>query len=320
MCGLAVSGLACGSAAHADANSEALRAITDTADKICGVVAAAGESQSTKVSGDVKAQLSGLAKRLADLGLTGTGSLEADSYAGVLRSDLPTALDSQRECKLKVFDSLQKRLLTDTRPATESASRPSATSSSTNNTFSGVNNGNLIQGGAGLRVALLNPISRSQEALARARLQRLQDGNITKLAIRSARIEDWAGVESPALTLGIVNETDRTATNVKISVPQLPATKIIHSPFTRSDIALEGRAEIKWPVVSVKALSGLYNRSNVSVLSAGSDADLKETLSNYAKDRIDVNARGLLIQVEYKDIFGHHHKDYIPVIIYTRLN
>jgi hypothetical protein len=101
---------------YADANAESLKAITDTADKICGVVAAAGESQSAKVTGDVKAQLSGLAKRLADLGITGTGTFETDSYAGVVRSDLPTALSSQMDCKLKVFDTLQSKLLIDTRP------------------------------------------------------------------------------------------------------------------------------------------------------------------------------------------------------------
>ena len=60
-------------------SNDALKAITDTADRICGTVAAAGESQSVKVTGDVKAELGGLAKRLAELGISGTGDLATDS-------------------------------------------------------------------------------------------------------------------------------------------------------------------------------------------------------------------------------------------------
>jgi hypothetical protein len=110
---------------YADVNSDALKAITDTADRICGVVAAAGESQSVKVTGDLKAQLSGLAKRLADLGISGTGSFDADNYVGVLQSDLPTALGSLRECKLKVFDKLEAKLITGTGTAPTSTATAS---------------------------------------------------------------------------------------------------------------------------------------------------------------------------------------------------
>ena len=317
--GVALSSLVCGGDAHADANSEALKAITDTADKICGVIEAAGESQSAKVNGDVKAQLSGLAKRLADLGVKVTGSLEADSYVGVLRSDLPTALSSQANCKLKVFDSLEKKLLVHIQPTAETAGRPPSADSSTNNTFSGPNNGIAIQGRDGFKAIFLNPISPSQEALARASLQRLQDGNITKLAIRKAQIEDWAGVESPVMTLRVVNDTDRTATNVKISVPQIGVKNMIRSQFTKPNIALPGRADVKWPVLSVKALTGLYKRPNVTILSVGSDAGMQEALSDYANKGIGVNAKGLVIKIDYNDIFGRHHTDYSPVVIYTKL-
>lgn len=107
--------LACLSAgatqAHADQNSDALNAIADTADRICGTVAAAGSSQNTDVTGDVRAQLKGLAKYLADLGISGTGSINSDEYVGVLRSDLPSTLNSTRDCKLKVFDKLEQKLI-----------------------------------------------------------------------------------------------------------------------------------------------------------------------------------------------------------------
>jgi hypothetical protein len=89
-------------------NFDTLKAIDDTADKICGELAARGKSQITKGGGGVKAQLSKLFKQLADLGITGTGSVEIDSYEGVLRSDLPVALDSIRVCRIQVFDIRQK--------------------------------------------------------------------------------------------------------------------------------------------------------------------------------------------------------------------
>jgi hypothetical protein len=108
--GILVAGAASGRA-YADANSDALKAIADTADRICGTVATAGESQNTKVTGDVQAELAGLAKHLATLGIKGAASIDNANYAGVLQSDLPTALSTVRDCKLLVFDKLQQKLI-----------------------------------------------------------------------------------------------------------------------------------------------------------------------------------------------------------------
>jgi hypothetical protein len=43
-----------------EAQAQALSLITDTADKICGIISHAGNSQSLKVKSEVKAQLNGL--------------------------------------------------------------------------------------------------------------------------------------------------------------------------------------------------------------------------------------------------------------------
>jgi hypothetical protein len=92
--------------AYAQNQPEALQEITDTADRICGSVAAAGQGTDVKITGDVKAQLSGLAKKLADLGISGAGDVTTGSYEGVLRDQLATVLSEQRNCKLAVFQSL----------------------------------------------------------------------------------------------------------------------------------------------------------------------------------------------------------------------
>src|SRR5262245_62095367 len=87
-----------------DAQTKALALITKTADAICSIVNHAGSSQSLKVKGDVKAQLSGLIRQLADLGITGAADFTTDQYEGVIQADLATAIQRNSECKLKVFD------------------------------------------------------------------------------------------------------------------------------------------------------------------------------------------------------------------------
>jgi hypothetical protein len=99
-----------------EAEQKALDLITNTADKICNVVSTRGEAESSEVKGEIKAQLKGLAAKLADAGISGTGSIINEQYQSVLREDLPTALRDSAACKLKVFDTLQNKLL-QTRPA-----------------------------------------------------------------------------------------------------------------------------------------------------------------------------------------------------------
>src|SRR6516165_8082328 len=59
--------------ARAD-NAAVLTAIADTADRICGIVSTQGDTGSSKVQGDIHAELNGLARRLATLG--GSGSVD----------------------------------------------------------------------------------------------------------------------------------------------------------------------------------------------------------------------------------------------------
>ncbi len=67
------------------------------------------------MTGQVTAELNGLAKRLADLGVKGTGTLSSTDFEGVLQPELREALNDVRACKLHVFDSLRK-LIPDVTP------------------------------------------------------------------------------------------------------------------------------------------------------------------------------------------------------------
>jgi hypothetical protein len=105
--------------AQAD-TAAALSALADTADRICGIVATQGEAGSSKVQGDIHAELNGLARRLATIGGSGNVDIASSKYQGLLQQDLPTALKDIRDCKLQVLQQLQAAVL----PGTAQASGP----------------------------------------------------------------------------------------------------------------------------------------------------------------------------------------------------
>ncbi|QQO35331.1 hypothetical protein JJC00_06510 [Bradyrhizobium diazoefficiens] len=94
-----------------DAQAKALDLITKTADSVCGIVKTAGNSESMKVKGEVKAQLSGLIRQLADLGISGDADFNSDKYEGFIRTDLATAIQNSAQCKFNVFDKLQAKMI-----------------------------------------------------------------------------------------------------------------------------------------------------------------------------------------------------------------
>lgn len=91
--------------------TDALNAITDTAAKICNTVPTSGERDSAEVKGDVKAEVSGLLKKLGDLGISGTGRYTHDDYVGVVQEQLAAALKHNSDCRLTVFMALQGKLM-----------------------------------------------------------------------------------------------------------------------------------------------------------------------------------------------------------------
>jgi hypothetical protein len=113
-------------AVSAQTQSQALKDITDTADRICGYVALSGQSTGVELSGDVKAELSKLAKVLADLGLSGTGRITNQSYEGILQQELSSTLRDIRQCKLNVFTSLQQVLIPQPPPVPRSQQVPAS--------------------------------------------------------------------------------------------------------------------------------------------------------------------------------------------------
>jgi len=68
-----------------EAQQKALELITNTADRICNIVSTKGDADSTEAKGDVKAQVNGLLSKLADIGVSGSGGINNETYQNVLR-------------------------------------------------------------------------------------------------------------------------------------------------------------------------------------------------------------------------------------------
>jgi hypothetical protein len=98
---------------HAQLNNEqqGLSVIADFADRICKDIPLAGGSSNLTLSGDAKAELGKLVKRLGDLGFTGAAKYQSESYQNVLRADLVTALKDSTNCKLEIWKDLKGKLL-----------------------------------------------------------------------------------------------------------------------------------------------------------------------------------------------------------------
>ncbi len=86
---------------------EALDVIRDFANDYCDRIPLEGSASDVELSGIAQAELSGLLKKLADIGIEGGGEYKLSEYKGVLRSDLVEALKDNQNCRLKVWEHLK---------------------------------------------------------------------------------------------------------------------------------------------------------------------------------------------------------------------
>lgn len=91
-------------------NQEALNIVADFADRICKNIPLEGTGSDLELSGNAKAELSGLINKIADLGIEGAAKYNSSKYQGLLQKDLATVLKNSMDCKLEVFKSLKDGL------------------------------------------------------------------------------------------------------------------------------------------------------------------------------------------------------------------
>jgi hypothetical protein len=91
---------------------EALRMITETANQICQSAPLEQTNEGLALSGDAQAKVGGIVGRIANLGITGAGRYQSGHSMGVLQQDLTSAIRDGNNCKLDVFHTLERDLLT----------------------------------------------------------------------------------------------------------------------------------------------------------------------------------------------------------------
>jgi hypothetical protein len=94
-----------------DNYKQALDIISDFANKMCSSVPLEGSGNSVELSGEAKAELRGIIKKLAKMGFEGAGKYQGKEYSGFLQNDLVEALKNTTECKLKIWNDLKDKLL-----------------------------------------------------------------------------------------------------------------------------------------------------------------------------------------------------------------
>ena len=88
-------------------NPQPVQLISDTAASICNTVKdAKGQKSDVQLQGDVKAQLSGLIGKV--VGASGKGSLTGEEFEGLSRDATATALEGDRGCRERVFNTMFK--------------------------------------------------------------------------------------------------------------------------------------------------------------------------------------------------------------------
>lgn len=94
-----------------DRTNRALEMIASFADKLCVSPPLKGKSTKQEISGSINAELKGIVKKIADLGITGAAKYNNSEYEGVLQADLVEIINNTNECKNEVSKRLERILI-----------------------------------------------------------------------------------------------------------------------------------------------------------------------------------------------------------------
>jgi hypothetical protein len=101
-------------AASLEENEKALKMIADFADRLCKEIPLQGHGDNLELTGSAKAELNGIIKKLANLGLDGAIKYQNTEYEGLLQKDLVSALKDETKCRLQVWNDLKDKLISNT--------------------------------------------------------------------------------------------------------------------------------------------------------------------------------------------------------------
>lgn len=104
-----------GSARAQSNNNEAVDLIIRAARELCAEIPRTASETKIELNAKATAELQGLVKKLANLGVTtAIGLTKTDSVRALLESDMLPALTDQNKCRLHIFDKLESKLLSST--------------------------------------------------------------------------------------------------------------------------------------------------------------------------------------------------------------
>jgi hypothetical protein len=96
---------------YAQSSEKAVALIIDAAHQLCTTPPMQQNDQSLKWSAGASAKLSGVIRKLADLGIEGAFEYKSEKSQGVLQKDLATAIKDGNDCGLSVLTVLSQRLI-----------------------------------------------------------------------------------------------------------------------------------------------------------------------------------------------------------------
>ncbi len=89
---------------------EALNIIADFSDRLCSNIPLSGSREAIELTGEAKAELDELLKKIASLGIQGAAQYQKNQWNGVIHQDLAEILATNMDCKLKVLDVLKDKI------------------------------------------------------------------------------------------------------------------------------------------------------------------------------------------------------------------
>lgn len=119
-------------ASDLSSQSEALSLILKFSENFCKDPSMSGSTESKSLTVEGKAELNGLIKKIADLGVGAAGKYENDAYQGLLQKDLIKALENSQNCKMAVWNDLHDKLILPVKEAPVEATTKPAKSSARN--------------------------------------------------------------------------------------------------------------------------------------------------------------------------------------------
>jgi hypothetical protein len=108
-------------AASFEDNQKALNMIADFSDRLCKDIPLQGHGDNLDLSGSAKAELNGIIKKLANLGVDGAIKYQNTDYEGLLQKDLVSALKDSTNCRLQIWNDLKDKLVSSSAPNIDSS-------------------------------------------------------------------------------------------------------------------------------------------------------------------------------------------------------